>query len=168
MTIRRSALILASVLLGAGVASGQQPKYGVSVMASNTARLEKVRTYAWAPSLPSPDPTIDQQITAAIDHELGAIGLKKVTPGPADVLATYRSLSRTDVDVKAKAPDGKRPEYAVGVLVIDLLDPASRDALFSVRIDTPIDADRSKLEGAITAAVAEMLQKYPIRAGSRQ
>jgi hypothetical protein len=60
--------------------------------------------------------------------------------------------------------NGVAPQYAVGTLVIDLTDPAGRKPLFSVRIDKPIDTDRSTLETTINGAVTAMFEKYPVPA----
>lgn len=162
-------VMLAAVLLAASpcVGSGQQPKYGVSVKAAKPAALAKAKTYRWTPSQPSFDKDVDRQIVAAVDRELAARGLSKVTAAPSDVVVTYASLSRTDVDLKAKpSASGALPEYAVGTLLVDLRDPANRASLFRVRMDTPIDKDPAKLEAAIDAAVSAMFEKYP-RASTR-
>jgi len=155
---------LAVALLGTFqlVSAGQQPKYGVSVKAAKPAALAKARTYTWTKSQPSFDKDIDRQIVAAVDRELDARGLTKLAAAPADLVVTYASLSRTDADVKSKpSGDGKLREYAVGTLVVDLRDPANRESLFRVRMDTPIDKDPQKLEAGINAAVAAMFEKYP-------
>ena len=45
---------------------------------------------------------LDQFIISAIDRELSARGVKKVTSGRSDVVVTYLSVRRTDVDLKSK------------------------------------------------------------------
>ena len=78
------------------------------------------------------------------------------------MVVTYASVSRTDVDLKSKpSADGVRRQYAVGTLVVDMRDPANKESLFRVRMDTPIDKDPEKLEAGINAAVAAMFEKYP-------
>jgi Domain of unknown function (DUF4136) len=154
--------IVAGVLSGASATVVvSQPKYGVTVKTVNQAALTKARTYAWRVSKPSFDKTIDALIVAAVDRELAAHGLTKLTSGQSDVDVTYGSLSRTDVDLKKGGKDGARPESAVGTLVVDLTDPTSRKELFSVRMDTPIASDPATLEATINAAVTAMFEKYP-------
>ena len=171
MRLMPVSFILTCVLLGAFesvVAAGQQPKYGVTVNTANAAALAKAKTYSWTPTSPSPDKTIDAQIVAAVDRELSALGLTKVAAGTSDLLATYASLQRTDVDLKSEgAKTGRGREYAVGTLVVDLRDSATRQPLFRVRIDTPIDAPRDKLEPEINAAVTAMFKKYPSTGAKR-
>jgi|SRR5205809_1440756 len=144
--------------------AGQMTKYGVTVTADQHVDFTKFRTYAWTAGRPSADKQIDSRVVAAVDRELGALGLTKVTSGPGDVLATYSSLSRTDVNLKAK-PDanGRLPEYWVGTLVVALLDPVSRQRLLQLRIDQPIEIERAKLDVTIDRAVAALFAEYPTR-----
>src|SRR5436189_4830016 len=110
MAIGLSALIAAAP-------AGQMPKYGVTVTADKHVDFAKFKTYSWTSGQPSADKQIDARVVAAVDRELGLLGMTKATSGPGDVLATYYSLSRTDVNVKAK-PDseGRLPQYSVGTL----------------------------------------------------
>ena len=160
-----AAAIVVCVSLASGMAA-QMPKYGVTVMPEKNVDYAAFKTYSWTAGQPSADKTIDAQIVAAVDRELGALGLIKAASGPGDVLATYYSLSRTDVNLKAK-PDasGALPRYWVGTLVVGLLEPDSRRRLLRLRIDQPIEVDRSKLEATINDAVAAMFAKYPTRRG---
>ena len=173
MRIIRCALILTGVLLGVRdltpVAHAQKMTYGVKVMAAKAADLAKAKTYSWTVSQPSPDKTVDAQIVAAVDRQLSALGFTKVASGTSDVLATYASTRRTDVNLKGKANEsGARPAYEVGTLVVDLRDPATRQPLFRVRIDKPIDTEPEKLEAAINEAVTAMFEKYPTRTATKR
>jgi len=148
----------------AGAPAGQMPKYGVKVTADKHVDYAKFKTYSWTPGQPSADKRIDARVVAAVDRELGALGMTKATSGPVDVLATYYSLSRTDVNVKAK-PDaeGRFPQYRVGSLVVALLDPASQQPLLRLRIDEPIDIEPARLDATIDGAVAALFTEYPTR-----
>ena len=173
MRIIRCALILTGVLLGVRdltpVAHAQKMTYGVKVMVAKAADLAKANTYSWTVSQPSPDKTVDAQIVAAVDRQLSALGFTKVASGTSDVLATYASTRRTDVNLKGKANEsGARPAYEVGTLVVDLRDPATRQPLFRVRIDTPITIEPDKAEMQINAAVTAMFEKYPARTGAKR
>ena len=116
MRVIRCALILICVLTGVRdltpVAHAQKMTYGVKVMVAKAAELANAKTYSWTVSQPSPDKTVDAQIVAAVDRELSALGFTKVASGPGDVLATYASTRRTDVNLKGKAnKSGARPAY---------------------------------------------------------
>ena len=153
-------MIAATVWAGADRVDAGQTKYGVSVKTVKPAALAKIKTYAWKSSTPAPDKRVDVMIVAAVDRELSTRGLTKVASGPSDVLVTYASVARTDVDLKKAEKNGALPEFSVGTLVVDLSDP-KEDVLFRVRMDTPFDRDRATIEATINQAVAEMFAKYP-------
>jgi hypothetical protein len=156
-----SFVLIGALLVAPGVAlAGQQPKYEVSVKASKPAALAKAKTYTWTASQPSFDKNIDQQIIAAVDRELQARGLTKAATAPGDLVVTYASVSRSDVDLKSKGKDGELREFSVGTLVVDVRD-TNRQSLFRVRIDKPIQSDPAAMEATINAAVAAMFEKYP-------
>jgi hypothetical protein len=145
-------------------AAAQMPKYGVTVNAEKNVDFAKFGTYSWTTGQPSAVKAIDTHVKNAVDRELAALGMTRSASGPADVLVAYYSLSRTDVDLKAK-PDstGMLPQYSVGTLVVALLDPSSRHRLLRMRVDTPIDAEPTKLAASIDSAVAALFAKYPTR-----
>jgi hypothetical protein len=161
MSMPRSVLVclLAGVLLGAGSLVAGQTKYGVTVKAVKAAELAKAKTYVWTVGRPSFNKDIDALIIAAIDRQLSSRGLSKLASGRGDVVVTYGSLSRTDVDLEtAKGP---APDITVGTLIINLTDPASRQLLFSVRMDKPFDWNPATYAATVDAAVAAMFEKYP-------
>ena len=159
-----SALIVTYGLgIGASAASAQELKHGVTVMDSSAAPLAKAKTYLWTASQPSPDKAVDALIVAAIDRELGALGLTKVASGKSDLTVAYISQRRTGVDLTAKAAPGSAPEYAVGTLLIDMRDAASRTPLFRARLDQPINTVPAQAEATIQAAVKALFEKYPTR-----
>ena len=155
------AIGLSAIALGA---AAQMPKYGVTVDEEKDVDYAKLTTSTWVKGQPSPIQAIDSAVIAAVDRELRLIGMTKAESGTGDVLVTYHSLSRTDVDLNAKAArDGTRPEYSVGTLVVALLDPGSRRRLLRLRIDQPIESDPAKLQATIDGAVASMFARYPAR-----
>ncbi len=162
--MRRLIIGLGMCAVVAAAAAGQMPKYGVTVKADKNVDFAKFKTYSWTVTHPSFDKTVNSQVIAAVDRELSALGMTKATSGPGDVLAAYSSLSRTDVNLKAK-PDSKdsRATYAVGTLIVELLEPGSRRQLLQLRADQPIEAELAKLEPSINSAVAAMFAEYPTR-----
>lgn len=160
-----SAFILTTcVALSAGLVAvgGQEPKYGVTLKVAKAAALANAKTYKWTPGLGTYYKDVEAQIMAAVDRELGARGLTKVTSGQSDVTVMYASLRSTEVDLKGKQKDGLYPEYPVGTLVVELRDAESREPVFHVRMDTRIDLTPGKLEAQINDAVAAMFAKYPV------
>jgi hypothetical protein len=154
---------LLSVTLAAELAA-QGPKYGATATAEKNVDFAKFQTYSWQKGQPAFDKTIDAQIVAAVDAELARLGMTRTTSAPFDVLVTYYSIARTDVDLKGK-PDakGQLPQLTVGTLAIALLEPPSLRRVLRLKIDKPIDTEPAKLEAAINSAVAEMFTKFPKR-----
>jgi hypothetical protein len=155
---------LMSVLVSIAVtaaAAGFTPKYRVKVQANKHTDFSKLRTYAWMDSHPASIPAVDAQIVRAIEQELGALGLTRVPPGTGDVVATYTSITRTDVNTKSKPIAGDyRPEYSVATLVVSLLEPDTLKPLLQLRVDRPIP-------GAVldtsAAAVQQLFRYFPAR-----
>ena len=162
----RTRLTLATLLIGALIAVDAitlagQTKYGVTVKAADAAALAKASTYRWTTGHHALDKTVHKNITAAVDRELQARGLRSVETGSSDVIVSYSSLTRTDVDLKPRATPGEvLDQQHVGTLVVELRDHSGR-SLFHVRMDTPIEKDPVKLEAIVNAAVAAMFEKYP-------
>lgn len=162
MSTARRVVVCAGFLFCLPLLVDGQPKYGLKTGTIKTAALTKARSYAWRVTRPAFDPKVDAMIVAAIDRELGARGLKKAVSGPGDVSVTYSSLARIDVDTKDVQKDGAAREFDVGTLVVNIANPTSRELLFQVRVDTPVEPDRTALEASINAAVAAIFSKYPV------
>ena len=152
--------VLVSIAITAATA-GYTPKYRVKVQADKRTDFSKLRTYSWMGGHPASIATVDAEIVAAIERELLALGLVAVASG-SDVVVTYASMTRTDVNTKSK-PIAKdyRPEYAVGTLVVSLLDPVNLKPLLQLRTDRPVDP--AGLEVTIGDTVAEMFMYFPTR-----
>jgi hypothetical protein len=155
---------LVCVLLAGGL-EAQAPKYGITVNVDDKkADFASFKTYAWQRGQASFDKAIDSQIMASVDDELAKLGLVKGTPGSVDVLVTYASTNRTDVDLKGKADSsGVRPKYRVGTLVVAFLNPKTRNRLLRLRVDQPIDAEPDALQATIRNVVTQMFEHYPTR-----
>jgi len=153
--------VLLSIAVGAATTT-YTPKYRVKVTADKRTDFSKIRTYTWKDSHPSAWKEINEEVVAAVERELAAVGLTKVPDGKGDVLATYASLTRTDVNVRAK-PLSKdyRPEYPVATLAVFLLDPATLRPLLEMRADRKIEP--AGLRATIHNVVAEMFRQYPTR-----
>jgi hypothetical protein len=160
-------LILSSICIAPAGLLGQTTKYGVTADVIDLAALTSAATYTFVPGQPAYDKTLDQLIIDAIDRQLKARGVMKVNSGTADMVVTYLSVRRTDVDLKSKpsAKDGTLRQYPVGTLIVSISDPVDRQKkLFNGRIDEPIDLDPAKFEATSNAAVAAIFEKYPRKA----
>lgn len=145
--------------------AAQSTKYGVTVKAADNTDFSKFKTYTWEHGWQTYDKAVNEQIITSIDRELAGVGLTRRESGTADVIVTYASLWRIDVDLNAKSTtaDGKLPQYDVGTLVVLLLEPGSRKELFRGRVDQPIEVETNKVKAVVDAAVKDMFAKYPTR-----
>ena len=160
-------LIVAVVLVGtfATALAGQVVKYGVTVTAEKDVDFSRFKTYTWVEGQPSPLKTVHDQVVAAVERELKALGMTKATSGAGDVLVSYHAFSRIDVDVKAKPDEeGRLPQTPVGTLAVALISPGDdHRRLLVLRAVNPINTDKAKLEVAINQMVAELFAQYPTR-----
>ena len=158
-------LVFCSLLLGGPAAAwADVPKYGVKVKVNKRFDFRSLKTYCWRSGWPSYDDALHRVIVLAVDRELAARGLLVRAEEPCDVIATYASLQRTDVDLHTRAAPGSklRREYDVGTLVVLLKRPQSGIELFRARLDTPLEADRLRREDQVSSAVVKMFDDYPI------
>ncbi len=150
------------VLLAAGAVTGQT-KYKVTATAAKHTDFTRLKTHVWEPGWTAFDPAAHEQIVAAVDRELTSLGFTKGTPETCNVTVSYASIRRSDVNLKAHAPEGKRPMYPVASLVVLLREPGTHKELFKVRADTPISLDAENIATSIDTQVSEMFAKYPTR-----
>jgi hypothetical protein len=162
--MKQLAIVCLAVALAAGAVAAQKPKYGVTVTADRKADFSTFKSYSWdTASWPALDKIVHQYIVDAVERELKGLGFEKRQSGPTDVRLLYGSQRRTDVDLRSDAPTGKKPEYAVGTLVVLMRESGSGKEVFRGRVDKPIDLDPDKVGVVIDEVVAEMFAKYPSR-----
>jgi hypothetical protein len=151
-------------LAPAAGAAAQKQRYGVNVSAEKGVDFSKFKTYSWTSGQPSPIKEIDTRIIEAVDRELNGLGMTKANPGPGDVLVSYGSLSRSAVNLDAKAePNETRPRYFVGTIVVVFSQPETLKRLLRLRVDQPTEMTTEKIEAAIDSAIAALFAKYPTR-----
>lgn len=154
--------LTAMVAIGsiAATAVHYKPKYRVTVTSAKGTNFGALRTYAWLQTHPSSLPKVDAEIRRAVEHELATLGLS-----PAErphVIATYASLTRTDVNLRAKTEwNQPRPEYTVGTIVVSLLEPSTLKPLLQIRADRIVDT--AWIDVSISSTIEEMFRKYPGR-----
>ena len=142
-----------------------QPKYGVTSTADKSTDFTKFKTYVWRTGWDASG-KVHQQIVAAVDREMKALGYEKKAAGPSDVIVQYAAVRRIDVDVNTKATgtDAARGQTDVGTLDIRLLKPGSNDQLWRARIDKPLETtDPAKVGEIVDGAVKELFAQYPTR-----
>ena len=157
-TLAVAALLAACSMSAAAI--HYTPKYRVTVTKDKKTNYGAFRTYAWLDTHPSSLPKVDAEIRRAVEHELATLGLSRAEQ--PQVLATYASLTRTDVDVHAGADQNEaRPEYTVGTIVVSLLEPSTLRPLLKIRADRVVDT--AWIDISISSTVEEMFRKFPGR-----
>ncbi len=160
-------VVVAACLLVAVLAAPVAAQtYGVTVTADKKTDFTKLKTYRWESGQPAIIQAVHVDIVAAVDRELAALGFQKKDAGPSDVLVTYATLRRTDVDLTSKAAQGKKAggnRQEIGTLVVIMMEPGTRKQIFNARGDKPIEPDVDKVNVVVDATVAEMFAKYPTR-----
>jgi hypothetical protein len=154
--------LLAALALVAQMSTVSAQKPTVTSKTAEKVDFAKFMTYTWFGGHTAYDPAIHKLILEAVERELTAVGLTKTT-GQADVEVVYHSLQ----SALAGGAPGAKPA-AVGTLVVNILDPATSEQLWHVRLDRPIDVDRSKAAELINSSVAVMFERYPTRAPARR
>ena len=139
------------------------PKYRPRVSSiDRQTDFSKVKTYAWLDSHLVADADLHAHIVAAVDRELGALGMTRGTSGSSDVVITYAAYGRTDVKVNAKKiAKNVKPSYAVGILVVSVLAPKTMTPVLELRAETPVDP--TARIASVDDTVAAMFKLYPRR-----
>jgi hypothetical protein len=157
-------------LFAAAALTAQMPKYKVTATADKGTDFSRLKTYAWEPGWQAHDRTAHEQIVAAVDRELAALGFTKAPEGQSDVTVVYATVQRTDVDLKSKArtAEGQRPTFPVATLVVMIREPGTHKQLFRARVDTPIELEPERIKATIDDRVAQMFARYPKRHSNQQ
>jgi hypothetical protein len=162
------ALLMLSLPLGGGEAMAPAD-YRVKVTVDKHTDFSALHTYAWTRGFASLDPELDAFIVAAIDRELASAGLIRQETEPADVVVSYGTVRRSDIDVSAKRDrtSGVYPEYSTGTFVVLIREAYSRREVLRARAEVPIDGDTTKLEEQIDTIIARIFSHYPTRVSDR-
>jgi hypothetical protein len=152
-------------LLGVmAVAPTPTSTYHVKVTVDKHTDFTALHTYAWAPGWGAFNQDLDTHVVAAIDRELTSLGLTRQAGAPSDMLVTYGTVRRTNVDVHAKRKGNlSYPEYPVGTLIVLLREAVERREIFCARAEVRVDIDTAQLGERIDVIVARMFARYPTR-----
>jgi hypothetical protein len=162
------ATVMSTWILGlawlAVVAAAPTPTYHVRVTVDKHIDFAALHTYAWTPGWGVFNQDLDTHIVAAIDRELTSLGLTRLAGEPSDLLITYGTVRRTNVDVSAKRKGKPEyPEYPVGTLVVLMRESLGHHEVFRARAELRVDIDTAQLGEQIDAIVARMFAQYPTR-----
>ena len=175
---------IVGLLLAATSAVGQDVRYNFD---KNTD-FSKFRTYRWVTlkDAEKVNDLIDKQIIAAVDAELAAKGLTKVTEGDANLLIGYQAAVGQEKEFTSYSTDwgygggwyrggwygggmgssttyGSTTTIYVGQLALDMYDSANQDLVWRGVASKTINpkAKPDKQEKNLKKAVAKLLKNYP-------
>lgn len=147
---------------------------GVKVDYEVGVDFESYRTYAWQAGTEAGQPQIQQRIYRAVERELEAAGLKKVSVSEADLYVVTHAFS----EMKAHASGGYVyvQQWDVGVLtkgvvvdtkgylVVDLIDSQSKKAVWSAKATEVMGLpDLTKLSKKVDKITRKMFKSFPPR-----
>ena len=160
-------LMLSLAFEGAGAMTPAD--YRVKVTVDKHTDFSALHTYAWTRGFASLDPDLDAFIVAAIDRELASAALIREESEPADVVVSYGTVRRSDIDVSAKRDrnSGVYPEYPTGTFVVLIREASSRRELLRARAEVPLDVDITQLEEQIDSIITRIFAHYPTRVSDR-
>jgi hypothetical protein len=144
--------------------------------------IARYQTYAWAPkdALSTGDPRLDnnpffhERVQQAVERELAAKGLEKVTSEKPDLLIHYHAsvtqeidLGRIDKQYTNCDPSDCQPYvYDAGTLLVDFVEADSHALVWRGWADDTLDGaidNQAWLEEKVDAAVAGILERFPRR-----
>jgi hypothetical protein len=169
------ALLTLAILSGcASISTGADYPAGI--------RLDQYKTFDWGAgdSMPVGDsrldrnPFFDARVRAAVELELAAKGLSRVTASP-DLLVHYHASVRQRVDViRADEARGysstelraseKVVEFDEGTLIVDVVEPKGKTVVWRGWSQTDVGGlieDPRAMEKRINSSVRLMMQRFP-------
>jgi uncharacterized protein DUF4136 len=161
------AIVAGLLLITSGAALAQK----VNVDSDARANFAQYRTYMWTAGTPSPNPLGQQRIEEAVNGQLAAKGLTRVTEDPDVFVATHMTTQNQKelvVDGFGGGPfwgggygTAKVKNYTQGTLVVDLYDGHTKQLVWrGSGTDTASDKADKNTE-MIQKAVAKMFAHYP-------
>jgi hypothetical protein len=84
---------------------------------------------------------------------------------PADVVVSYGTVRRSDIDVGAKRDrsSGVYPEISTGTFNVLIREAYARREILRARAEVPLDVDIAQLEQYLDAIIARIFAHYPTR-----
>lgn len=164
-------MILAGLLLSATVATGVE----VKVDFDPTVDFSQFKTIGWLAGTPAEDEELERKIHAAIERELIPLGIREVREDPDLLIATHASMDMekvidvTKFDYWIEYQGWKRPmavaeetwDSTMGVLVVDLLDAASKELIWRGVATGNVAKNPEKRGRKLDVTMAKMFKSFP-------
>jgi hypothetical protein len=164
--------ILTVVLCAIMIAGAEQEKVGaVDSRFDKSVDFASIRTYSWIRGYDAHDPSVHKLIVAALDEEMGRLGLQKVATG-ADVTLAYYTVRSSEVDLSAldRLPPEERvnaPQKMLGRLLVIMRKPADEARLWSASTREYVSNDPVALNETLRRVTNRLFETYPTRKTKR-
>ncbi len=170
----RIVVVLLLVLACAMPAFAQKKAAGTQatvVQLDKSVDFANLHTYSYVSGQPAMIKEADSRIVAGIEAQLAALGFTKAATGTGDVVVTYYSVERMDVDLatfdkNAPAPGAERKPaqtVKVGTLVVDMKVPGKTVPSWRAKIEGVMQGDMTAKLETIDKAVVTLFGVYPTR-----
>jgi hypothetical protein len=137
--------------------------------------FSEFKTIGWLAGTPADDEELERKIHASIERELIPLGYREVREDPDLLIVTHASMDMLkEIDVTAfeywlEYQGWKRPmavaeetwESGMGVLVVDLLDAASKKLIWRGVATGNVAKNPEKRGEKLDATMAKMFKKFP-------
>jgi Domain of unknown function (DUF4136) len=170
-TVTKLGIALILLLAACSLASAQD----VSTNAMPGVDFSKYHTYKWVTieGATYPNQIVDAQIKQSVDGQLAAKGLTKTDSDKADLLIGYQVSVSQEKQWNAYGTGGFRwgggmasaqqSTIAIGTLVLDMYDPASKQLVWTGRATKTLDssANQEKKQKNLDNAMKKLLKNFP-------
>ena len=182
--MKKTASLISISLLAVGLAVAQK----VRTDYDRSLDFQQFKTYAWMEDIKLPMPALldarelDGWVRSAVEEQLESRGLQIVDAGQADLLATYFTYVRSnlenqeaDVQSRARLPYGHWRPFAEtapdsrlhteGVLIVDLVNAQNKTLVWRGEISDALKdpGNAEKIRKKIEKAAPKLFKKFPRR-----
>jgi len=154
------------------------PVLGLAQKAPTVMQLDKAvdfatfHTYSYEPGHPAILKEVDARVVAGIEAQMAAVGLTKAAAGKGDVVVTYHTVTRTDVDlstfdnVQPQAGGERKPAETlkIGTLVVDVKSTAAGKLAWRAKVEQVFAGSPAAQLKAVDEAVVAVFSVYPTKA----
>ena len=171
---RRMAVALLIALLCPGLAVAQKATPTV-VQLDKSVDFAAFKTYSYEPGHPAILKEVDARVVAGIEKQLGALGLTKAAAGKGDIVVTYHTVQRNDVDLSTfdntqPAAGGERKAaqtLKIGTLAVDAKVASTGKLAWRAKVERVFSGDAATQLKAVDDAVAAVFGLYPTKTAKK-
>jgi hypothetical protein len=178
--------VAAALVLLAAAAVSACSSVSITTDYDESADFGAVRTFAWMPPAPGEPPAfagntiVEKRVTAAVERELGARGLKRDDASPSFLIAVH-TLSRDVLNITTWPSWGygwhgshtgawddhvEVNQYTEGTLVLDFVRPGSEGLLWRGVARSVIDSETGSNE-FVNEVIGKLLADFPPGYGAK-